>query len=608
MRMNNFMSNLSSKKTAGQHPGDSFLQSPLFQRLWPLLILAGLGLFLYAQSYEKWGDLIIDLGHNLYLPDRLLAGDLLYRDILYNFGPVTPYVLAAVVWLFGSSLMTFEIIGLLIGILVLTALFRSGMLLGGRPGAFSSSLLFLVFSFFACSTWGCNFVLPYSFAATLSTAFSCWAFYFLLMYLYQGGRTRHWWWGVACTFAAVFTKVEVGVAILGVYILACLFHRLPLSRVISALFFGIALCCLFVVLFTSQGGRGHSLFTENIGRFIGNENAGWFYSSVSGIKAVGSNMIKQVASSGKIAVLMLLGIVAGRAGGRHPIGKTQTAIIRGGAIISFGLLVLLWGDVSLFAAIPPAAFVILGYSLLYKQKSPLLLLSAFVLFSSLRILFNFSPEWYGFYLAIPAYLLLSYFLGQGLLAHQGFLRWLAISLGCLLAVMMVRTELGMWRTYSAMTSILHTPKGNIRDFPTGRAEAIEAYLEYMLQKKDARGATAVVFPEGVTLNYFADLVNPTSYYSFIPPEIGSPAEEQRMLEELRATPPDYVIIVDRDLREFGYRGFGIDYALGITGWIQQNYGQEKAFRGPRGSALQLIVYRKIMPGEGSTQTILKDER
>jgi hypothetical protein len=90
-------------------------------------------------------------------------------------------------------------------------------LLGGRVSACSASLLFLVFSFFACSTWGCNFVLPYSFAATLSTLFSCWSFYFLLRYLHKGRLTQDWWWGMASLFAAIFTKTEFGVAILGVY-------------------------------------------------------------------------------------------------------------------------------------------------------------------------------------------------------------------------------------------------------------------------------------------------------------------------------------------------------------------------------------------------------
>ncbi len=585
----------SLKKVAKQLPRDSILRIPLFQRLWPLLILSGLGLLLYAQSYEKWGDLIIDLGHNFYLPGRLLAGDLLYRDILYNFGPITPYVLAAMVWLFGNALITFEVVGLLIGIAVLIALFKSGQLLGGRASAFSSALLFLVFSFFACSTWGCNFVLPYSFAATLSTAFSCWSMYFLLMYLYHGGLSRNWWLGVACMFAAIFTKIEFGTAILGVYILASLFHRLPLSKLVSVLFIGIVLFCLFVVLFSSRGGHGHSLFAENIGRFMGNEEAGSFYSLVSGFNASGRNTVIQLVSLGKIVVLMLLGIVAGRAGDWYPARKTQMTIVRGVAAISFIALIFLWGETTLFSAVPLTALFVLGYSLIYKQKSPLLLLSAFVLFSSLRILFNYSPEWYGFYLAVPSYLFLSFFLGQRLLDRDCFLRWFAISLGCLLVVVMARYETEMWRNYGAMTSVLHTPKGDMRDFPTGRAEAIGAFLEHMLRNKPPRGATAVVFPEGVSLNYFADLENPTSYYSFIPPEIGSSAEERRMVRELQMKSPDYVIIVDRDVREFGHWGFGIDYAFAIMEWIRENYANEDEFRGPLGSSWKLKLYRKIMP-------------
>jgi hypothetical protein len=53
-----------------------------------------------------------------------------------------------------------------------------------------------------------------------------------------------------------------------------------------------------------------------------------------------------------------------------------------------------------------------------------------------------------------------------------------------------------------------------------------------------------------------------------------------MVRELQAMSPYYVIFADRDKREFRRPGFGVDYALAITEWIQQNYGKKKnEFRG-----------------------------
>jgi hypothetical protein len=108
---------------------------------------------------------------------------------------------------------------------------------------------------------------------------------------------------------------------------------------------------------------------------------------------------------------------------------------------------------------------------------------------------------------------------------------------------------------------------------------------------DAAGATAVVLPEGVSLNYFTGLRNPTAYYNFIPPEIPTLEEEQRMLAELQKAAPEYVIFIDRDTGEFGRRGFGIDYALDLSAWIRDAYQIEKTF-GSREHWAMVLLRRK----------------
>ena len=194
----------------------------------PWVVLFLVGILLFAQSYEKWGDPIIDLGRDLYLPGRLLNGRILYRDILYNYGPVTPYLLAMLVRVFGDALPVFETFGILTGVAALYALYGIGALIGGRGIAFFSALLFLTLSFFARSTWGCNFVSPYSYAATISTALALWSFYFSLRYLYNGSHPADLWWSTGFLFATLFTKAEFGVAIVLVQMLAWSIHRIPL--------------------------------------------------------------------------------------------------------------------------------------------------------------------------------------------------------------------------------------------------------------------------------------------------------------------------------------------------------------------------------------------
>ena len=102
----------------------------------------------------------------------------------------------------------------------------------------------------------------------------------------------------------------------------------------------------------------------------------------------------------------------------------------------------------------------------------------------------------------------------------------------------------------------------------------------------------VVFPQGVSLNYYTGMKNPTAYYLFIPAEVNSPELETRMIEELQASRPDYIAYTSRYMREFGVKGFGIDYGLGVAGWINQNYSIERVFRGPEGTSWRIMLLRR----------------
>ncbi len=83
-------------------------------------------------------------------------------------------------------------------------------------------------------------------------------------------------------------------------------------------------------------------------------------------------------------------------------------------------------------------------------------------------------------------------------------------------------------------------------------------------------ATLLVLPEGVMVNYLTRRVNPTRHLNFVPPEIMIFGEE-RILEDLRAQPPDYVVLVHRETREYGLPLFGTDYAPRLLEWLRDHY-------------------------------------
>ena len=63
-------------QTRARASGSSLIQHGL---AWACLM--AIGFLLFADSYQRWGHPIIDLGRDLYLPGQLLEGRVLFRDL-----------------------------------------------------------------------------------------------------------------------------------------------------------------------------------------------------------------------------------------------------------------------------------------------------------------------------------------------------------------------------------------------------------------------------------------------------------------------------------------------------------------------------------------------
>ncbi len=101
-----------------------------------------------------------------------------------------------------------------------------------------------------------------------------------------------------------------------------------------------------------------------------------------------------------------------------------------------------------------------------------------------------------------------------------------------------------------------------------------ADLVLLLERIEARvpeGATLVVLPEGVMLNYLSRRTNPTPYLSFMPPEVAIHGEAT-MLAALEASAPDFVVLAHRWTGEYGVDFFGDpSYGKTILDWVHARY-------------------------------------
>jgi hypothetical protein len=548
------------------------------------LVLAAVWALLLAQSWERWGDLLVDLGRDCTVPGEILRGRVLYRDVVYSYGPVAPYLLAGVEALFGDRLRVFAAVGLLSGAGVAAGLYALGWQFGGLGAAIASALLFLVLNFFAASTWGCNFVLPYSHAAVLGAFFAVWSTVFLLRYLFAGRRRRDGALAAVFLLLALFTKQDVGLAALAVHLAAWWAHRLAARGALAVLGSGAVLAAAAAALFGARAPGDHALLGENLARFGGGVLSGAFFRSVSGIDDWRGNLAAQgLALAGPVLVLLAVNALALTL--RRDRGRTARWFAAAAACAALLPLLLLaslrgsFGDVRALGPVVWAAAAAVLLLAVRDRRDPLLLLGVFVLGSAVRIPLAYHPLWYGFSLCVPAYPFLAFGLGVRLPTLLPAPRATRAAAALLGLFVLARFEGETRAVHRAMTDTLVTEKGVMRDLPSGRAAAIGSFLEH-LRTRAAGDATLVVFPEGATLNYFSGLRNPTAYSLFTPPELDAPpGTEARMLGELERARPRYVAVVSRDLAEFGYVGFGADSGLLLARWIRDGYRTERVFDG-----------------------------
>ena len=96
----------------------------------------------------------------------------------------------------------------------------------------------------------------------------------------------------------------------------------------------------------------------------------------------------------------------------------------------------------------------------------------------------------------------------------------------------------------------------------------------ILNKEMKEGETLAAFPTGTLLNYLVRKENPITSISYNP-GTWKLLGEQRVLKDLQATPPTYIVIVYHDFLEFGYRFFGKDFGKDIYQWISEDYASFK---------------------------------
>lgn len=582
-------------------------------KIGPWIIFAAISSFMLFISWLKWPDVLIDFGRELYIPWAINNGAVLYRDITFYSGPISPYLNAILFRLFGTSLMTLVFFNITFIALILFLIYKIFCFTTNKVMATVAGVIFL--SIFAFSqylfTGNYNFVCPYSHNLTHGILLAFITLYVFSIYIKQ--KKIRWVLLTGILLGSIFlTKIEVFVAIsFAIFpgIVVLFFMEKPsfkdiLKRIFilcAAIIMPMVIFVAYLAFFMPIKEAMASIMVSCRAILNAGVSSSLFYQKVTGTHAILPNVIVMIKNT--VFYLMIIVLTGAAAWAFRYVSikegrvKALAALILAGSALMFvftryikwqvgieGLPILL--VLFLFYLLPAVIYMrSRGKKIIAGRYLMLFTTVMFSLALLSKIFFNVRICHYGFALAMPGTLILAaifiYFIPKFLgriFGNLAVMRNVLISAVAviLLSQIAIAKEVYDMKTYpvgnGADTIITFKPE------ISGEGVAINEALG-QIRKNVPRESTFIVFPEGVMLNYLSRIRNPSPYIVFIPPDLSMFGEDV-MLKNFKAGPPDYVILVDRDTSEYGYPAFGRDYGLNIYDWIVKNYSQVSVIGNP----------------------------
>jgi len=542
-------------------------------------------------SAWSWGRLIeiqVDFGREIYLAWQLAQGKRLYADLVYYYGPLSPYFNALLFDLFGVGLRTLMVGNLVIAGLITVVFY---LLFRGIAGAFAATVACLVFVLvFACASYAppnsFNYICPYSHTATH-------ALFIGLVSLLLAGRVNRaptrpnaFLCGLAVGLAFL-TKPEpfvaAGAAVLVGLGLTAWQHHFTRGRalgLVAAWLAGAVLVGLaaFIALRLEMPSQSALLGMLGSWPYLRNQGDALFYRRVMGTDHIAANLILMLRGlSWYGAMLLPLALYV-------PARKNRVALLGMGAGSLAAAVACTWPKPpNLFLALRPlpiflvALAIGLGWRLgrnrdaagLQKMTRKLML----TVFAGLllgRIALKTSVLDYGFVLAVPGTLILIVALLDWLPAWFGASDHRLVYTGAVLGVMTLAVIVSLAVFKSAYQGSRY-PVGNGPDKFLGdhRCEFVVPLLAE-LRHRLRPGETLCVLPEGIMINYLTRIDSSVPFDCFIP-FVLQMFGERRILDSFQARPPDYVVLFHRDTAEHGPRLFGRDYGQELYSWVTECY-------------------------------------
>ncbi len=556
-----------------------------------LFVLTALFAVMLAASWLRWTQPIIDHGREMNLPARILAGEQLYADVQFLYGPFAPYFNAFLYRIFGVRLATLHASGVVCAALILLMIYWLARQLMGTWEAMLTAGLALVICALKSTA---NYVSPYAYAALYGLVFALGSLVCIMRYSWGDGA-RWVLLSGACAGLALISKPETAAAALAAAGAAMVLKSLSARRLRwrEALSFALPVVVITAATYGFILSRvpwrtliedNHVLFTNMPPQLV------YFNRHISGLAewpksfyytATGLGMFALWA--GLSALIGALVSCRGHAGWR-PVAKRALGVM----LLGFAWwkivveLFRLHTDATPLTSMPivlPLVIGALGWQAwrawrkceaIPPEKSILLAIAVFALVSLLRGILNvkatgpYAPFFLPAAIIVCLYLLFRFL--PTLTAPEGLLREnVRRAAMALIAILIIGIAINStYRFRSRNTFEVNAPRGRfITELPIGEPLAAIRFA----RERTSPGDYVLTLPQATSINFLAERRYPFKeeiiHPGFLPDE-----EAIRRLESRRVP---LILVANLLTPEFRDRTFGVDYNPRLMAWINAHY-------------------------------------
>lgn len=532
--------------------------------LFVLCVLTVIALVFFCGHYT---GVLIDFGREVYYPEQILNGQLLYKDLFNIYGPLAYQINAVLYKLFGIKLSTLYFAGCVCSVLVVSGIY----LIAKR---FLSKFLSFCIGIFTISVGVCvtsifNFHFPYSWAVLYGLVSFLYSLYFLLKF--NNGKKESYLI-ISSLLAGISMTCKYDFLLYGLMVL---FFIIKYKSYKSFGSFLLVPVISFGVLFLQGLGIFDVLNTFSIVKTMAQTNSLAYFYQNSGVyfhpKSIPMSLVLFLQCA-----IPLCGIFLGAY--LFEKRKVVSIII---SIFSYIVFLLLFVDNYKIAFGFLPIFLIIFAALSYRKfNSNLLILIIASICVGVKVFWVLLLQSYGNYfisiILISVVALLFKYLPKKLEKTAGIYLLLAS-----LIILMFNIPF-LEKTKNKIT----TSKGTIYT-SKNLAQSSNDLIKF-LEKDTSKNDVILILPEGLMINFLSQRKSDGFYNSLLPLYVETFSQE-KLIEYYQKEKPQYIIFNNLNMKDYYFNYICEDYALNFCRFVLQNYNQEKII----GDKFRYLIFKKI---------------